>query len=84
MSDEQYFSRAERGCVDCPTTGRFGILAGVVVVLAGTGLFLYRALARAEAWAASEHVLSSASRRFTRPFADAHTPAIKPHYRVLA
>ena len=50
VSDEQYFSRAERGCVDCPTTGRFGILAGVVVVLAGTGLFLYRALARAEAW----------------------------------
>ena len=50
VSDEQYFSRAERGCVDCPTAGRFGVLAGVVVALAVTGLFLYRALARAEAW----------------------------------
>ena len=50
MSDEQYFSRAERGCTDCPTRGRFGILAGVVVALAGTGLVLYRTLARAEAW----------------------------------
>merc|ERR550514_1853618 len=50
VSDEQYFSRAERGCVDCPTTERFGILAGVVVALAVTGLFLYRALPRAKAW----------------------------------
>ena len=33
-----------------PDDGRFGILAGVVVALAGTGLVLYCALARAEAW----------------------------------
>jgi len=46
VSDEQYFSRAERGCVDCPTRARFGILAGVVVALAGTALLLYRVLAR--------------------------------------
>ena len=48
VSDDQYFSRAERGCVDCPTTGRFGILAGVVVALAGAVLLSYRALARTE------------------------------------
>ena len=50
VSDEQYFSRAERGCVDCPTTGRFGILAGVVVALAVTAFLPYRALARTRAF----------------------------------
>ena len=50
VSDKQYFSRAERRCADCPTGGRFGILAGVVVALAGTALLSYRALARTEAW----------------------------------
>ena len=50
VNDEQYFSSAESGCVDCPTTWRFGILAGVIVALSGVVLLSCRALVSTEAW----------------------------------
>jgi len=46
VSDEQYFSRKERGCADCPTAARFGILAAALFALAGTIFLSYRALSR--------------------------------------
>jgi len=47
VSDEQYFDRAERGCADCPPTGRVGLKV-VVAALAGAALLSYPALARTE------------------------------------